>query len=100
VSGWRNWALIVGTLVTVGGVLMWRAGAGPMFLIAGVLTLVTAAVEPIYGRANGKPDGKNWRETDERFVDPDSGKLVTVWFDADTGERRYVEHSEAAPPAA
>jgi len=100
VSGWRNWALIAGTVVTVCGALLWSAGGGPMVLVFGVLMLITAALEPIYGRANGKPRGGSWRETDERFVDPESGKLVTVWFDPDTGERRYVDNSETLPPAA
>lgn len=99
-TGWRKWALIAGAVVTVCGALIWRAGGGLMVLIFGVLMLVTAALEPIYGRANGKPKGGGWSATDERFVDPETGKLVTVWFDRETGERRYVEEAETAPPAA
>jgi hypothetical protein len=34
--------------------------------------------------------GPDWIPTDERFVDPVSGKLVTVFYKPTTGERRYV----------
>lgn len=36
------------------------------------------------------PPGPDWQSTEERFVDPESGRLVTVWFQASTGARRYV----------
>jgi len=32
-----------------------------------------------------------WRDTDERFVDPTTGRLMKVRFNAATGERDYVE---------
>ncbi len=38
------------------------------------------------------PTGPGWSATSERFVDPESGKLVTVYFHAATGERRYIGH--------
>jgi hypothetical protein len=96
-SGWRGLALILGVIVAICGVFFWNAVGNPMVLILGVLIAITAVLEPIYGRANGKPAGTAWRSTDEKFVDPETGKLVTVWFDPETGERRYVEESEAAP---
>lgn len=99
-SGWRKWALVAGAVIFLCGVLLWRAGGGPIVLILAVLMLITAALEPIYGRADGKPHGGDWRPTDERFVDPESGKLVTVWFDPQSGARRYVEDSETSPPTA
>jgi hypothetical protein len=34
--------------------------------------------------------GAGWVPTDERFVDPESGRLVTVFYKPSTGERRYV----------
>jgi hypothetical protein len=39
--------------------------------------------------ADGRP-GHEWKATSERFVDPESGQLVTVFFNPATGERRYV----------
>ena len=40
--------------------------------------------------ANALP-GAGWQRTSERFVDPDSGKTVTVWLQPTSGERQYVE---------
>ena len=95
--GWRNWALGAGALVAVCGFVLWISGGPVMVLVFGILMMVTAALEPIYGRAGERPLERHWRATDERFVDPETGKLVTVWFDPQSGERRYVEDG-AAPP--
>jgi hypothetical protein len=35
--------------------------------------------------------GAGWQRTSERFVDPDSGKTVTVYLQPGSGERQYVE---------
>jgi len=97
VSGsWRGLALIAGAVLAACGAWLWSYGGGPVLLIVGVIAIVTVFLEPIYGRANGKPVGRDWRSTDEKFVDPETGRLVIVWFDPQTGERRYVEESEAA----
>ena len=95
-TAWRGWALIVGGLFAAGGIWLWSAIGNPMLVIFGLLVMVTAALEPIYGRANGKPAGAAWRATDEKFVDPETGKLVTVWLDPGTGERRYVDDDRQA----
>jgi hypothetical protein len=34
--------------------------------------------------------GPDWTATGERFVDPETGKLVAVYFHPASGERRYV----------
>jgi hypothetical protein len=34
--------------------------------------------------------GRDWQATPERLVDPETGRLVTVFFNPATGERRYV----------
>ena len=48
------------------------------------------------------PDGKGWTRTAERFVDPKSGRTVTVYVKPLTGERAYVaeqiEPASAPPP--
>ena len=36
------------------------------------------------------PPGQDWNFTGERFVDPQSGELVEVWYRPRTGERAYV----------
>ena len=89
-SGWRAWATALGGILAICGILLWLYGGGPMLLILGMVVVLTAALEPIYGRATAKPVNSGWRQTDEKFVDPDTGQMVTVWFDPDTGERRYV----------
>jgi hypothetical protein len=36
------------------------------------------------------PPGPDWIKTEERFVDPNSGETIEVWFHPDSGERAYV----------
>jgi hypothetical protein len=43
-----------------------------------------------YKRLGAMPPGAGWQATDERFVDPETGRLVTVYFNPATGERRYI----------
>jgi hypothetical protein len=68
----------------------WVAGWG-LVLIIGLL-FERWRYKPLTGARLGP----GWVATDERFVDPETGKLVTVYFHAATGERRYV----AAPDIA
>ena len=44
--------------------------------------------------AEGNP-GRGWQVTPERFVDPETGRLVTVFLNPETGERRYVAGDES-----
>ena len=34
--------------------------------------------------------GPDWVSTNERFIDPETGETVTVFYQPATGERRYV----------
>ena len=67
-----------------------------LYILAGLLVLaIGLAIErwrykPV--RAD-KPDPR-WSDTGERFVDPETGMLTAVYFDAEKGERHYL----AAPP--
>ena len=36
------------------------------------------------------PPGPDWELTEERFVDPNSGETLAVWFHRASGERAYV----------
>jgi len=57
----------------------------------GVLLLIGLAIERWrYKRLAARPPGPEWQATGERFVDPETGRLVTVYFQPATGERRYV----------
>lgn len=94
IPAWRKWALAAGVLILLGGFAVVATGGGPVLLIVGAVVLVTAALEPVYGRAAGRPRDGDWRPTDEKFIDPETGQLVTVWFDPSSGERRYVSNDQ------
>ena len=97
-TGWRSWGLTAGVLLGVCGIALWAVGGGPVLLIIGGVVLVTAVLEPIYGQFVGRPPvGGRWQPTDEKFVDPDSNQLVTVWYNPATGERRYVAEEGERP---
>ena len=89
-GGWRSGSYVIGILLGVCGVALWLSGGGPFLLIIAAVVVAAAALEPIYGRLVGRPLSGNWRATSEKFVDPETGELVTVWIDPTTGERRYV----------
>ncbi|MBV9526850.1 hypothetical protein [Sphingomonas sp.] len=91
---WRPWATTASVLVLVAGLALWFTVHNPMILIIGVLALITSLVERAYGAPSRRPTGARLRPTDERFVDPETGQIVTVWFDPATGERRYVADAE------
>ncbi len=58
---------------------------------AAVLLVIGLAIERWrYKPLAARPPGPDWQMTDERFVDPETGKLVTVYFQPRTGERRYI----------
>jgi hypothetical protein len=48
-----------------------------------------------YRRLSREAPGGAFKPTDERFIDPETGKLVEVWTDPATGARRYVAVGEA-----
>jgi hypothetical protein len=84
----------IGGLSVAGAVALALFGCGPAAIgLAGwALVLVVGLLierwryKPLAERSPG-PD---WTATDERFVDPETGKLVTVYFHPATGERRYI----------
>ena len=55
-----------------------------------VLLLGLAAERWRYKPITRLPPGPDWIQTNERFVDPESGKLITVFYQPSTGEHRYV----------
>jgi hypothetical protein len=66
--------------------ILWLAIVG-VALVGGIL----------FERGRYKPSatrhpGPDWQATGERFIDPESGKSVTVYYQPATGERRYVGH--------
>lgn len=89
-------------LLLAGAVFMLIAGAvclvfgaiGPaiwLFGVGGVVILGTAFEKTLYKPlGTGSPLGAGWTRTKERFVDPETGKTVEVFYNATSGERQYV----------
>ena len=93
-SALRGALYVVGGLFTGGGVMLALAGCRTAAAwVAGwglVLVLGLLFERWRYKPLTGVRLGPGWVATDERFVDPETGKLVTVYFHPATGERRYV----------
>ena len=83
-----------GGLLAAGAALSALAGCGRVAVwLAGwaAILLVGLLIERWrYKKLTAAPPGPDWQRTDERFVDPETGKLVTVYFHPATGERRYI----------
>jgi hypothetical protein len=66
-------------------------GVWPMALVTGVFLGGIVFERRRYGASQHRPIEAVWRETSERFIDDASGREVVVWFNPETGERRYVD---------
>ncbi len=96
----RTWVLVfAGALALSGAILVARGVTGPgsYALGLGVLTLLGTAFERWRYRPNDAVAGASWEPTGERFEDPHTGKTVQVFYDPQSGERRYVSDSESPP---
>jgi hypothetical protein len=76
-------------------VLAGETRAWPMAVWGLVLLLAVVFERWRYAQRSGTDVGE-WQETPERFVDPESGKLMQVLYQPATGERRYVPVDAAA----
>ena len=57
----------------------------------GLLLLVGLLIERWrYKPLGERSPGPEWTATSERFVDPETGELVAVYYHPASGERRYV----------
>ncbi|MBI1179922.1 MAG: hypothetical protein GC201_05140 [Alphaproteobacteria bacterium] len=70
---------------------LWLAGGGIVLLLGSLYERIH------YKRLAGASPGPDWEATAERFVDPETGKLVQVYLKPRTGERTYVVIGD--PPA-
>jgi hypothetical protein len=96
--------LTIGSLMMLGGLIIAASAmVGPaLWLLAGGALLVVGTVfERVFYKPliTAKP-GPGWTYTGERFVDPQTGKLVKVFYNASTGERQYVVNNNSGPPPA
>lgn len=76
-------------------VLAGEAHAWPM-AAWGLVLLLAVVFERWRYAQRGEVNAGDWQETPERFVDPESGKLMQVLYQPATGERRYVPVEDAA----
>jgi hypothetical protein len=102
--------LLRAALLVIGGVMLaatafgaltgWRLGAIIPLALWGAILAGGVLVERWRYQllADDRP-GRDWQATPERFVDPESGRLVTVFFNPATGDRRYVADDNRRPAA-
>ena len=87
-----------GTMLTgaaIGALAGWRLAAILPLAFWGTVLAGGVLIERWrYRPLTDQPAGPDWQVTPERFVDPESGRLVTVFFNPATGERRYVAGDE------
>jgi hypothetical protein len=80
--------LVIGAVCLVFGAVgaaLWAFGVG------GVTILGTLFERTLYKPVRTQsPLGPGWTRTKERFIDPESGKTVEVFYNATSGERQYV----------
>lgn len=72
-----------------------KAGAWPVAVWGLVLLLAVVFERWRYSQRNVSDSGE-WQETEERFVDPESGRLMQVLYRPATGDRRYVPVGDEA----
>jgi hypothetical protein len=64
--------------------------AGVLAVWAAIFVIGLAIERWRYKPLSSARPGPDWQVTDERFVDPETGKVVTVYYHPPTGERRYI----------
>jgi membrane protein implicated in regulation of membrane protease activity len=91
----RKGLITIGVLVIILGVAALASGvvAHSFVFISWGVVLVAAIVfeRTRYKRLVGKSPGPGWQRTTERFVDDETGQMVTVYIQPETGERAYVK---------
>ena len=95
----RGGVIGLGVLLLAGAVVAVLAGAGGpavgMGLLGALLVAGTVFERRRYRPLADQPPGAGWERTGERFRDPGTGVAVEVWFNAATGQRRYVRAGAA-----
>ncbi len=85
--------LTVGILMLAAGVFLLDEGLGIslwLFVVGGAITVGTLLERVVYKPLLRGSPGPGWVKTAERFVDPDTGQPVDVFYNPASGERQYV----------
>lgn len=93
----HTFVLIIGSAIVVFGAALTAAGAvfsGVLTALFGLLIVMTTIWEARYRNRQRTPPGDGWDPTEERFVDPETGEVLQVWVNRQTGERTYVVAGE------
>ena len=91
--------VFAGAVALAGAILVLRGfpAPGAYALGLGALILLGTVFERWRYRPSDPRPGAGWEPTGERFEDPRSGKILQVFYDPRSGERRYVSDSEPPP---
>jgi len=94
----RNVVLGLGLLVFCSGLLLIAVQPANAFppLVFGSLLLLGTVFERWRYKQVKTAGAAHGAATGERFVDPETGALMEVWYDAATGERSYVKVADKA----
>jgi hypothetical protein len=94
-----RWTLIAIVALLLAGAVFAAGKGGPGLIgpavFLGLLLLALLFETYRYRRLGAQAPGGNFVPTGERFIDPESGKLVEVHSDPSTGARRYVTVGDA-----
>lgn len=71
-------------------VILWAGIVGTIFLLGGAFERIW------YKKVASQPPGPGFVLTSERFVDPETGRLVDVYERPETGERAYVDSGKGS----
>ncbi|KQV50762.1 hypothetical protein ASC95_15555 [Pelomonas sp. Root1217] len=86
-------ALAVG-MIGLGARLAGHHDAAPFAIWGCVIAAAVLLERWRYRSRDATPHG-NWQKTEERFVDPESGKTMLVFYNPQTGGRRYEQDPHA-----
>jgi hypothetical protein len=90
----RTAVLIFGCLVLALGAYLCTKGigfGGVQTLIGGGIIVAGTLFERWRYNNKNVPMDADWQATGERFVDPETGKNMEVFYDPSSGERQYRE---------
>jgi hypothetical protein len=68
---------------------------GIQLLVFGVITLAALSFERWRYRTRTDGAAGAWQRTGERFEDPETGRILDVEFNPESGERRYIDRDGA-----